>query len=343
MRPTLSVLIVTWNSREELARSLPALLPELGEGDELIVVDNDSADGTPEAVAELAPQARLVRAAATSASPRPATSAPARRGGELLVILNPDAAPRPGWGEAIRRPWTRAARLGRLAGAGRRGRRADDQLGRQPGPLHRHRLGRGPRSAAGRGAAGRRGDGALRRLPGDPARGPGRRSAASRPSSSSTTRTSTSRCGCGWPAARWGSSRRRSSTTTTSSAPASTSGAGWSATATLSCCAPIPAPCWSCWRRPCWRPRSPSTRSPPGAAGGARSSPATWKRSVGCRDCCASGAPVQAARSVSAAELAAWLTPDLDSPFIPAVARSAPVRLLLRAYWRAVRLLLRAL
>jgi hypothetical protein len=50
---------------------------------------------------------------------------------------------------------------------------------------------------------------------------------------------------------------------------------------------------------------------------------------------------VQATRTTSAAELAAWLTPDLDSPFIPPIARSAPARLLLRAYWRAVCLLLR--
>ena len=50
---------------------------------------------------------------------------------------------------------------------------------------------------------------------------------------------------------------------------------------------------------------------------------------------------VQATRTVSAAEFAAWLTPDLDSPFIPAIARSAPVRLVLRAYWRAVRVFLR--
>ena len=51
---------------------------------------------------------------------------------------------------------------------------------------------------------------------------------------------------------------------------------------------------------------------------------------------------VQAARTISAAEFAAWLTPDLDSPFIPAVARSRPVRLALRGYWRVVRLLLGA-
>ncbi len=104
MRPTLSVLIVAWNSREELARTLPALLPELGEGDELIVADNDSADGTPEAVLGLAPLAHVVRtganlgfAAGCNAGAREAT-------GDLLVVLNPDAAPLPGWGEAIRRP-----------------------------------------------------------------------------------------------------------------------------------------------------------------------------------------------------------------------------------------------
>ncbi|HEY4779567.1 MAG TPA: glycosyltransferase, partial [Solirubrobacterales bacterium] len=61
MRPTISVLIVAWNSREELARTLPALLPELGEGDELIVVDNDSPGDDAAVVEELAPRAKLVR------------------------------------------------------------------------------------------------------------------------------------------------------------------------------------------------------------------------------------------------------------------------------------------
>ncbi|MGH8268845.1 MAG: hypothetical protein ACRES1_02195, partial [Steroidobacteraceae bacterium] len=50
---------------------------------------------------------------------------------------------------------------------------------------------------------------------------------------------------------------------------------------------------------------------------------------------------VQATRTVSPAEFAAWLTPDLDSPFIPSPARSFPIRQLLRAYWRLVCLLLR--
>jgi GT2 family glycosyltransferase len=105
VRPTLSVLIVAWNSREELARTLPALLPELGEGDELVVLDNDSSDGTAEAVAALAPSARLVEPGRNLGFAAGYNAAAAAARGDLLVILNPDAAPLPGFGEAIRRPW----------------------------------------------------------------------------------------------------------------------------------------------------------------------------------------------------------------------------------------------
>jgi GT2 family glycosyltransferase len=105
VRPTLSVLIVAWNSREELGRTLPALLPELEGGDELVVVDNGSADGTPEAVASLVPAARIVRSGRNAGFAGGCNAGAAVANGDLLVILNPDAAPLPGFGEAIRRPW----------------------------------------------------------------------------------------------------------------------------------------------------------------------------------------------------------------------------------------------
>jgi len=105
VRPSLSVLIVAWNSRAELARTLPALLAELRQGDELIVVDNDSSDGTGAAVAELAPAARVVRMGRNAGFTGGCNAGAEAARGDLLVLLNPDARPLPGWGEAIRRPW----------------------------------------------------------------------------------------------------------------------------------------------------------------------------------------------------------------------------------------------
>ena len=45
---------------------------------------------------------------------------------------------------------------------------------------------------------------------------------------------------------------------------------------------------------------------------------------------------VQATRTISCSEFAAWLTPDLDSPFLGRAARLRTLRWAMRAYWRAV-------
>jgi GT2 family glycosyltransferase len=85
-------------------RSLPAVREQLAPYDELVIVDNASTDGTVDAVAQVAPAAILVRndtnegfASACNAGAEVAT-------GELLVFLNPDAVPEPGFCNAIRRP-----------------------------------------------------------------------------------------------------------------------------------------------------------------------------------------------------------------------------------------------
>lgn len=105
MHPTLSVLIVAYDSRGDLVKTLSALLAELGEGDELIVVDNKPGDGSAEVVRELAPAARIVRPGGNTGFAGGCNAGAAEAGGDLLVILNPDAVPRAGFGEAIRRPW----------------------------------------------------------------------------------------------------------------------------------------------------------------------------------------------------------------------------------------------
>lgn len=112
VRPTLSVLIVAYDSRDDLTKTLPALLPELEEGDELIVVDNKPGDGSAEVVRRLAPAARLVETGRNSGFAGGCNAGAEAASGDLLVILNPDAAPRPGFGAAIRRPWLQGREWG---------------------------------------------------------------------------------------------------------------------------------------------------------------------------------------------------------------------------------------
>jgi len=101
---TLSVVIVAYDSAGDLGRTLPALGAELADGDEVIVVDNGSTDELAAVVSEHLPDARI-----ESMGGNLGFAAAVNRGAELatrdlLLILNPDARPEPGFGEAIRRP-----------------------------------------------------------------------------------------------------------------------------------------------------------------------------------------------------------------------------------------------
>lgn len=100
----ISVVIVTYHSEAPLATTLPALVSELRAGDELIVVDNASRDGTLARVRALAPAARVVSNESNRGFPGACNQGAELAGGDVLVFLNPDAAPQPGWGAAIRRP-----------------------------------------------------------------------------------------------------------------------------------------------------------------------------------------------------------------------------------------------
>lgn len=339
MRPTLSVLIVAWNSREELARSLPALLPELGEGDELIVVDNDSSDGTAEAVAALAPAARIVQSGGNIGFAAGCNAGAGQARGDLLVVLNPDAAPRPGFGEAIRRPWLEER--GWVAWQALVADGDGTTINSAGNPVHftgivwagGHGDPIGEAPPAGEVAALSGACLAIPRRAWEEAGGFPERFFLYHEDVDLSLRL---RLGGGAlgiePAAvvdhdyefgarehkwRWLERNR------------------WAflirvyPTSLLLLLAPaliltelalIPAAIAAGWGRQKlasigevvrWLPRLLRERR-----------------------------QVQAARTVSAAEFASWLTPDLDSPFIPVVARSAPAQLALRTYWRVVRLLL---
>jgi GT2 family glycosyltransferase len=102
--PRLSVIIVTWNERDLVERCLPPLVQQLRPGDELIVADNASEDGTLHSVRRLAPNARTI------AMPRNAGYMPAcnraagQASGDVLLLLDADAIVAPGFCDLIRRP-----------------------------------------------------------------------------------------------------------------------------------------------------------------------------------------------------------------------------------------------
>ena len=99
--PRLSVVVVTYNCREDIVRTLPAVAEQLGEADELLVVDNASSDGSAETADSFA---TVIRNRANEGFAAGANAGAARAGGELLVFLNPDALPAPGFAEAIAEP-----------------------------------------------------------------------------------------------------------------------------------------------------------------------------------------------------------------------------------------------
>jgi GT2 family glycosyltransferase len=101
---SLSVVIVTHDSRIAVTAALPSLCAQLGGDDELVVVDNASTDGTLAAISEIAPGAVVVRNAVNAGFAAGANAGARTASGDLLLFLNPDATPGPGFVDAIRAP-----------------------------------------------------------------------------------------------------------------------------------------------------------------------------------------------------------------------------------------------
>ncbi|HEY2478743.1 MAG TPA: glycosyltransferase family 2 protein [Solirubrobacterales bacterium] len=341
MRPSISVLIVAWNSSAELRRTLPPLRAELRDGDELIVVDNDSPDDSAAVVAELAPRAKLVTMGRNRGFAGGANVGASAATGDLLVILNPDAMPLPGWGEAIRRPWLEGRGWSAWQGLVTEG--DGETINSAGNPVH----------FTGIVWAGRHGE------PLAAAPGPGEVMALS------------GAC-LAVPLEVWRrvdgfaekffmyhedvdlSLRLRLAGETVGIEPTAVVAHEYEFTASAG----------NKWR---WLERNrlaTLVRVWPGSlllllapallateaalllaaiAGGwggqkvrANAEAVAWLPRL-----LAERRVIRRERRITAAEFAAALTPDLDSPFIPAAARSGLTRLLLRAYWRAVRALLR--
>ena len=100
--PRLAVVVVCHDSAADVVPTLRALRPQLASGDEVVVVDNASTDGTPEAVRAAAPEVTVIEtgdnlgfAGGCHVGVRACTA-------PLILLLNPDAVPAPGCVDALR-------------------------------------------------------------------------------------------------------------------------------------------------------------------------------------------------------------------------------------------------
>ena len=94
---TLSVVVVSYNRRDLLARCLDAVLGDADAPDlELFVVDNASHDGSAQMVAEQYPGVRLIANQENIGFGKANNRAFAQARGRYLLMLNPDTIARPG-------------------------------------------------------------------------------------------------------------------------------------------------------------------------------------------------------------------------------------------------------
>ncbi|HER43697.1 MAG TPA: glycosyltransferase family 2 protein, partial [Candidatus Eisenbacteria bacterium] len=87
----LSIIIVTHNSRSPVEKCIASIEEHPPSGSfEIIVVDNESGDGTPDMIAARFPSVRLIRSGANIGYSRGVNRGIRAAGGRHLLILNPD-------------------------------------------------------------------------------------------------------------------------------------------------------------------------------------------------------------------------------------------------------------
>jgi len=95
--PAVSVVVLSWNTKDLLLRCLASVRDHPpADAWEGVVVDNASADGSADAVAERFPEWALVRNARNEGYARGNNLGIVRTGGDLVLLLNSDTVVEPG-------------------------------------------------------------------------------------------------------------------------------------------------------------------------------------------------------------------------------------------------------
>ena len=91
------MIVPSWNGSRRLQR----LLPSLGDGSEVVVVDNGSTDGTPDLLARRFPDVEVIRLARNHGFSKAVNRAAAAASSETIVLVNDDCVCEPGFAERL--------------------------------------------------------------------------------------------------------------------------------------------------------------------------------------------------------------------------------------------------
>ena len=92
-----TVIVPSWNG----ARRLERLLPSLGAGSEVVVVDNGSTDGTADLLARRFPEVEVIRLPSNHGFSKAVNRAAAVASSEAIVLVNDDCVCEPGFAERL--------------------------------------------------------------------------------------------------------------------------------------------------------------------------------------------------------------------------------------------------
>jgi len=111
-----SIVVLNWNGAGYVAECLDAALAQKLEGGiEVVVVDNGSTDGSRALVRTYVPRIRLLENAHNVGFAAGCNQAFRAAKGDLLLLLNADAVPEPGWAAALVRAAEAGGRVGLVA------------------------------------------------------------------------------------------------------------------------------------------------------------------------------------------------------------------------------------
>jgi GT2 family glycosyltransferase len=100
--PSIGVVLVLHQSADDVPATLRAIAPQLRDADEVVVVDNASTDGSPEAARTALPRATVIETGRNAGFATGCNVGVRATGTDLVLLLNPDTVPQPGFLDALR-------------------------------------------------------------------------------------------------------------------------------------------------------------------------------------------------------------------------------------------------